>query len=276
MGPVNNILNRIHAWNDQETGAFKRQIGSRVTNLLVTAPTELVAVAQNILLTPVHAASTVLKISTKVVSFISGSTAVKKFEEKLPGFTELLRTIARIVAYSIGTALTISLGFVLPNANFKAHCALGLAINKKEEAIKAALAEKEAEEAKKQAEAEAIRQNELEALNNLATAYTVANEIELGTQEEVLESVATLFDETTPIAEEQPAEVTETEADPIEFIAEFEEEIVGASFLSNVINGVATQSKSVISGTINVVAHPVESAKKAYNYASSFFVAQKA
>lgn len=294
MIPVNNILNRVQGWNDnQDASSFKKIAGSRATNLFLTAPTEVAAVAQNILLTPVVAASALLKIGAKIVSVISGSEAVKKFEEKLPGFTDLLRTVARIVAYSIGTVLTATLGVVAPTANFKVHCALGLAINKREEAIQAALNELKAEEAKKQAEEEAAkaaaekaaeeqRAVELEVLNNLAVAYTVANEIEKEVQDEVLTSVAPLFEQAATVVAKETAVVAaaveqeeEEEVAP-KFEIVLDEVRAGVSVLSSAVSTVSNGAKAVASGTVNAITHPVETTKNVYNYVTGFFVAQKA
>lgn len=202
MGPLNNILNRIDANNDQTARPIKNAVFSRATNLFVTFPTEVAAIAQNILLTPFHAAGAVLKTGVKVVSLATGSQAVKNFEAKLPGFTDLLRTVTRIVAYTIGAGLTLTLGVLSPKANFNAHCALGLAINQRREAVLAALAdvltddiEKEEDVLDAQVDAQDTEDDsdvtieddlfakEQEALDNLAAVFKLAEQIETNVEE---------------------------------------------------------------------------------------------
>lgn len=206
MGPLNNILNRINTWSNPETNAFKKVIGTRVTNLLVSTPLEIAAIAQNILLTPVYAASTVFKGFTKVVALVTGSQAIKNFEAKLPGFTKLLNAIAGIVAYTIGAAFTATLGVLSPRANFAVHCGLGLVSNKKQNA---AIAELEAIEFQKfQEELNAIqdaenfaqeieRNQEQEELNELEDTYNEINTIENEIEETVTNNVSPLIEEVT-------------------------------------------------------------------------------
>lgn len=131
--PLHNLLNRIDGWSESGS-TFKGVIGARAANLVVAVPTELGAVAQNVLLTPVQAAGIILGLGARVVAFISGSATVKQFQESMPGLTDFLRTVARIVAFSIGTGLTATVGVVSPTANFKAQCALGLVYSEKQEA----------------------------------------------------------------------------------------------------------------------------------------------
>jgi len=129
MSPLNNMLNRINTWNTPEEGFIKKEIGARLANFFFTLPLEITAIAENILATGVYTASTALKSSMKVVTFLSGSEAIDKFEKKLPGFLDLLKSIARVVAYTfIGLPSTILFGVIIsPEANYQLHCKQGLA-----------------------------------------------------------------------------------------------------------------------------------------------------
>ena len=156
MVPVNELLNRGNDWNtSQSKNAFVRFVAPRVANLTLVAPLEAVAVAQNILIVPVQSVGIVLNVGAKVIYAISGSKAVKNFQENMPNLTDLVRTIARIVTYAVGSVLTATIGVLSPYANFRVQCALGHAINRRQEAIKVALLEAEiaklAEEAAKKA-----------------------------------------------------------------------------------------------------------------------------
>lgn len=281
MGPVNNILNRINTWNDPEVGAFKRVIGARAANVFVTVPTELAAVAQNVLLAPVYTASTALKLSAKTVAYISGSETVKNFEAKLPGFTELLRTVARIVAYSIGTILTATVGVISPKANFNMHCALGLAIDKREEVVKITFEEIKANEAAEKIEEQRVV--ELQELENLATAYTPADKIETEAAED-----KALQDDFAELLTEVPVEendVANTLIEEIEYQPEEEIEVTESrgskvyDFGRNLVGGtynMVAHPVNTFKNTVNYVVHPRNTSKSVYNYVSGFFVAQKA
>lgn len=170
MDLVNNALNRIDSWNHPNIGICKKEFFSRAANFFVTFPTETAAVVYNILLTPVYAASATLKTISKAVVYVSDSEAVKKFENKLPGFTDLLKTIANIVKYTIGAGLTATLGVISPVHNFYLHCKMDLAMSFKE--AKAAL------EKQKELEEQALRDEEQKILNALTTAFTFAQELD--------------------------------------------------------------------------------------------------
>jgi hypothetical protein len=182
MGSVNNILNRVDALNDQNAGIFKRVIQTRATNLFVTAPMELSQAVLNTFMTPVHLTGAILKTATKAVAFITGSQSVKNLEAKLPGFCDLLRTIKNIFANAIGAFLSATIGVLYPKGNFKIHCALGLAINQRQEAINAALAKKQIEETQLQIELneeDELTAEELELLENLTLAFAMARQLEI-------------------------------------------------------------------------------------------------
>lgn len=322
MGPINNILNRIDACNDQTARPIKNAICSRATNLFVSFPTEVAAVAQNILLTPFHAAGAVLKTGARIVNLVTGSQAVKNFEAKLPGFTDLLRTVTRIVAYAIGTALTLTLGVISPKANFNAHCALGLTINLRKEAVLAALAEvqtedvlkkeEEEEELDAQPDADIATQDDLyakeqEALDNLATAFKLAEQIETNVEESAeaaitaikhvvegtADSVKTSVEATIAAVEEtidepkydleENKELTlkdeidlDDEIDSEEdFIYKYEGEL-SETVAGKVLASTVSTTKVLASNIYHVITNPEKSIKNAYNYATSFFVKQAA
>jgi len=128
MGPLNNLLNTVNSWNTPESGIFKREILSRATNLVVTIPLEITAIAQNILRGVFHTASTVVKIEAKVFAYLTNSERIKEFEANLPGIRDLLRDISNVVAYALGTFVTAVFGVILsPKVNFNLHCNFGLA-----------------------------------------------------------------------------------------------------------------------------------------------------
>lgn len=277
MGPVNNLQNRINTWNDAGI-SFKSVVGSRVLNLAATIPAELVAIAENIILTPIYAASTILKMGPQVVALVSGSKAVQRFADKIPGFTDLLRTIARIVAYSIGTFLTATFGVVIsPKANFIAHCAMGLAINRKQEAIQAAHLEKEIAENKRsqeelasKLEAEKIaleiqRIKEQEAVDTL-------NHIEKQAKEAIQEDIAPkLPSQELAIDAAQAIEETEAEEEEYEYNYEDDYEDVLEEFQPE-----SSLASRVLDTALGGVLHPLEATKSVYNYASGLFSTQKA
>lgn len=186
MRSVNNILNRVDALNNQNAGIFKRVIQTRATNLFVTAPTELSQVVLNTFMTPVRLTGAILKTMTKAVAFISGSQSVRNLEAKLPGFCDLLRTIKNIFANAIGAFLSATIGVLYPRGNFKIHCALGLAIDQRQEAINAALAKKQIEEAQLQIELndeDELTAEEQELLDNLTLAFAMARQLEIEADE---------------------------------------------------------------------------------------------
>lgn len=287
MGPVNNILNRVDGLSHQDS-LFKSIICSRATNLFVTTPTELLAVAQNVILTPIQAASSILKLGTKTVACISGSETIKNFDAKLPGLTDLLRTVARIVAYSIGTVLTATLGVISPKANFAVQCGIGLAINLREEEILAAQEEAEIAEARKQYELllakleaekaedaaqaakEAQRSAEQEALNNLALAYETAEKIETQVEDSILEDIEPFFTACEEEIEQFEDEIEETHS------------LVSQALTSTVNTGKAIVSstystgKILVNNTFNVIIHPVRTTQHVYNYVAHFFIGLKA
>lgn len=145
MIATNELLNRINEWNAPEHNAFKRHMCSRVTNLCATAPMETLAVAQNILTVPFQVVGVTLNLGTKVLSVICCSKALRDFRANLPSISDLCRTLARIVLYAVGTVFTATIGVLSPSANFKLHCAMGLAVDQREEAIKIAIIEAELE-----------------------------------------------------------------------------------------------------------------------------------
>lgn len=200
MIPVNELLNRVNEWNAPEYNTFKRHVGTRLTNLYATAPTQALAVAQNILIVPFQAVGVALNAGVKVVTMINGSQAAKDFRAKLPDLTDLVRTVARIVLYAIGTALTATLGVISPETNFTVQCALGLAINQREEAIKNALIEAEMErlnQAAVQQEAErvAIKQNAaaIDELNKMMTVQEIITQKQNEAKDEAIEAAGQMF-----------------------------------------------------------------------------------
>jgi hypothetical protein len=124
MGPLNTTLNQVNSWSS--AGIFKREILSRTTNIVVTLPTEVIAICQNAFQSVTYAGSAILKTAVHPIACISGSEIIKKFEAKLPGFRDMLKAISRIVAYAFGCLLTATFGVIYPAANFKMHCNLGL------------------------------------------------------------------------------------------------------------------------------------------------------
>lgn len=138
MSPLHNVLNRVHAWN-QQGYTFKSVICSRTTNLGVSTPLSLLAVAQNTLAAPFAAAGTATKIIVKPVAWISGSKALNRFANQLPGMTDLLLRISNVIRYILAAAVNATLGVISPAANFRAQCALGTTYDK--QAIMAAIQE---------------------------------------------------------------------------------------------------------------------------------------
>lgn len=189
MGPLNNTFHVVNSWNTPGTGIFKKEILSRATNIAVTLPTEIAAVGQNALQSVVYTGSTVVKSAAKALSYISGSEAIKNFEDKLPGFRDLLGSISKIVAYAFGCLLTATVGFVYPAANFKMHCNLNL-IRKLKEEVK----NEKAQEEKTALEEEAAVQKELNEAE-LADAHVLLEEIlkEEETQEDDLKNAFETF-----------------------------------------------------------------------------------
>jgi hypothetical protein len=275
MDPVNNILNYTNALNtDRNAGFFKKQIAPRVINLVVGTPTEVVAIGEKILLAPFQAAGAVLQLAVKPISWLSGSQAIKNFENKLPNFTNLLKTIARIVAYTIGTALTATVGFLAPHANFRAHCALGLAYDKQAYAdfkrsqlmLQAQLNEqtiaKEAAQAVElaaKAAEEKARAEEQEILNHLAPLYTLADELAIEKEESIIEKEESIiedmhymFDETAVQAKEikieELDEAVEEKKEELAIVFEEEAEIA-RSFAGKAINA----SKNLANSAYNTV-----------------------
>lgn len=167
MGLVNSVLNRVDALNDLNVGFFKREIHSRATNLFITAPAELGEVAKNILLTPVNAASTVLKTLTKATVLLTGSATLKKFDEKLPGFNDLIQSISNVFAYAIGAFLSATVGVLFPNVNYKLQCSLGLAVNPRYQEITLSFDDNED-----------LTPEEQELLYNLNLAFEMAMQLE--------------------------------------------------------------------------------------------------
>lgn len=204
MGPVNNILNSINALNSPNISFVRRETQSRITNLFVTTPTEIAQVAKNILLTPFHAAGAALKAVTHVTILATGSKTLKKLDEKLPGFKDLLRTISNVFAYAIGAFLSSTIGILYPNANYKLHCALGLAVNPKQEISSLQPEEDDMELIEALANNEELTVEEQELFNNLSAAFAAFQEIERKMKE---------LDETTNL--ESKIEKTE------EFLATF-------------------------------------------------------
>lgn len=130
MGPLHNVLNRVHAWNEQGY-TFKSVICSRAANLCVATPLSALAVAQNIFATPFTAVGTAAKMVVKPVAWISGSKALHRLANQLPGITDLLLKIANIVRYVLSAAANATLGVLSPTANFRAQCALETTYDKK-------------------------------------------------------------------------------------------------------------------------------------------------
>ena len=97
MIATNELLNRINDWNAPEQNVFKRHIGSRLTNLCVTAPMQTLAVAQNIIIAPFQVVGMTLNLATKPVCSICSSQALRDFRANLPNLGDFIRTLARIV-----------------------------------------------------------------------------------------------------------------------------------------------------------------------------------
>lgn len=165
MSPLTCMLNRFDSWNNHETCLFKKNVVARAANILVITPLEVAAVVENVFSTSVYVASTFLKSFLKTASLLTNSKGLKNFQAKLPGFTDVLRSIARVVAYTLGTALTLTIGILSPKTNFEMHCTMGLTINKQQEAALTAMEEIEAaEEAKQNAQREMEKTEETEGL----------------------------------------------------------------------------------------------------------------
>lgn len=137
MGPINAILNQVNTLNDQNIGFFRKQIQSRATHLLVIAPIESAETIKNIFTLPVQSAGAILKGASKAAALVTGSEAIKKFEEKLPGLKDLLCTICKVFTFAIGAFLSATVGVLYPKINYNLHCALGLALDPKREKFNA-------------------------------------------------------------------------------------------------------------------------------------------
>lgn len=290
MVPVNELLNRGNDWNTcQANNAFKRFMAPRVANLCLVAPLEAVAVAQNILIVPVQSVGIVLNVGAKMISVISGSKAVKNFQEKMPNLTDLVRTIARIVTYAVGSVLTATLGVLSPYANFKVQCALGHAINRREEAIKVALLEAEitklADEAAKKA---AVKQAEKKVIETAAAAKAavtvdVAADIQARKTAEVVQEANKLYSDAKDVAANVGAqvktvanEVKDLEEDLSDSMTLYEtlSETAVARFANDLYETGKALGETTITGVEQLALDALELSKKVANYASFgyFFV----
>jgi len=187
-------------------GFNKRHILPRIVNGTCALPTEVIAVVENIFLTPITAASSVLKIGVKGLAWISGSETLEKVDQKLPGVTDFLKTVANVIRYAIGAISTSTLGFFSPSLNFKFHTSvLGIVVNRREAFVKAALEEEEARKAAELAkkiadEAEAKLKAAQEAegwnvLEEVAQAYEAIQEADKEKEaEEILEDIKPFFE----------------------------------------------------------------------------------
>jgi len=152
MGPFMETMCNIDRWSkpvDPQTGAansvFLRYGVTRAASVVVAAPTAIVAAAQNALYTPFIAAGAVLRLGVKTIACLSSpESALNKFANKLPSVVDFLKTVARVAGYAIAAFTSATLGFLAPVVNMKMLQSCGLVVNKREEAIKAELAEEEA------------------------------------------------------------------------------------------------------------------------------------
>lgn len=131
---MNRIDSMIHSVDQQGNppSLFKKSVLSRFGTVLVGAPLEVAAVAQNIILAPVYAVGAVAKLAVKTVRCVSSAEFLRKMDQSLPSITDFIKTVLRIAAYAIGAISTAVVGFISPDFNFKAHCAvpyLNLATN---------------------------------------------------------------------------------------------------------------------------------------------------
>jgi len=213
MSPLHHVLNRIHAWNEQGY-TFKSVICSRATNLGVSTPLSVLAVAQNTIAIPFAAAGTAAKMIVKPVAWISGSKALNHFDKQLPGITDLLLRIANIIRYVFATAANATLGVLSPSANFKAQCALGTTYDKQavikavqELARRAAEAELAAAAIAAQQAAEEAKRAEQEAA--AAAAKKAAEQAEAARKAAEIQKLA---DQTAAEATKKAAEKAAAEA----------------------------------------------------------------
>lgn len=254
MIPVNDIMNHINEWNDPAVSTWKTEVGSRFENLFVTTPTEAVAVLQNVLIAPVQAAGLALKTGARAVSWISGSEAVKRFEEKMPNLPDFILTLARIVVYSIGTVLTATLGVISPSANFNIHCSLGIAINRKEELL---LLEEEIRREAEENKIEAKKEGEIKqppavfekkmavVKENLEEAFEGVKELFEKAEETVKEKIDRALEDVT--ASDNEGDVEEDYEDALdELEADDEEEKQPAALTQTFTGGIANISKKIV------------------------------
>lgn len=128
MDPLNNWMNCVDRMS-QKTDAngnpqswMTRNVATRAATLFVGVPLELAAVAQNIIRAPIEAVGVVGKLAVKAARVVSSAEFLRKAEDALPTFQQLVKTVARIVAYVVGTVFTATLGVISPARNFKLHC----------------------------------------------------------------------------------------------------------------------------------------------------------
>lgn len=138
---VNNMVNlardwsqKIHPETNKPQGLLKRLVAPRAA-MTGAAVCDIGQVAKNMLQGTIQIPGVAAKWVIKPFSWISGSEAVKKFESRFPGLSDLLKTVARIVAFAIGAGVAGTVGIVYPRAGIKLHDAMGLSYDKRAAAI---------------------------------------------------------------------------------------------------------------------------------------------
>lgn len=137
---VNNLVNCARDWGQKfhpETnaaqGLIKRTVAPRIA-MVGAAVVNGEKVIENIFRGAVQTVSFGLKLPIKPISWISGSEAVKNFENKFSGVSDLLKTVARIVKHAIGV-FAATAGVIIPRAAIYLHDKLGLSVDKRAAAL---------------------------------------------------------------------------------------------------------------------------------------------
>lgn len=125
MTPLNNLMNYSIQLSDSES-FFKSRISSRVVMTTAGAPVEAVVAVYNAIKLPFETALFCVKIPAKASALLITSNNLKDFADRLPGPGNIFTTALKIVAYTLGAAFTLTLGFISPRANFKLHTSLGM------------------------------------------------------------------------------------------------------------------------------------------------------
>lgn len=141
MIPISGIMNHISEMAHAET-LFTKHISTRVAVLFGAFPLELCASLENAIKLPFQTSLALVKLACKAIDLCHDSQSIKNVTDKLPGLSDLIKTVLKIAGYAAGAFVTLSFGILRPYDNFRLHAAFQLVKNEK------VLAEKKAAELK--------------------------------------------------------------------------------------------------------------------------------